>query len=216
LADCGSPAASPKARLTSRRGWGSRVVGLFGRFAIRARSEFVRASMRPRRRIASRTAGAEPLHEAPHARESTGRRHSQRNRAAHLAPNLGGRDWAFENLAGGELTVLVTERDASTGGLFALIAKFYRSPDGSEPVNNFINTLPIPERASVAFAIELLNELTDQRPHLPFPHSSQVAGELRELRCPWAQALPDPLSPLRAVHRIAPHFPERYRGGSRN
>jgi len=35
----------------------------------------------------------------------------------------------------------------------------------------------------VAFAIELLNELTDQRPHLPFPHSSQVEGELRELRC---------------------------------
>ena len=61
LADCGSPAASPKARLTSRRGCGSRVVGLFGRFAIRARSEFVRASMRPRRRIASRTAGAEPF-----------------------------------------------------------------------------------------------------------------------------------------------------------
>ncbi len=36
----------------------------------------------------------------------------------------------------------------------------------------------------MAFAIELLNELTDQRPHLlPFPHSSQVEGELRELRC---------------------------------
>jgi len=64
-----------------------------------------------------------------------------------------------------------------------LIAKFYRSSDGSEPVDDFINALPIPERASVAFAIELLNELTDQRPHLPFPHSSQVEGELRELRC---------------------------------
>jgi len=64
-----------------------------------------------------------------------------------------------------------------------LIAKFYRSSDGSEPVDDFINALPIPERASVAFAIELLNELTDQRPYLPFPHSSQVEGELRELRC---------------------------------
>jgi len=58
-----------------------------------------------------------------------------------------------------------------------LIAKFYRGSDGSEPVDDFINALPIPERASVAFAIELLNELTDQRPHLPFPNSSQVEGE---------------------------------------
>jgi len=64
-----------------------------------------------------------------------------------------------------------------------LIAKYYRNSEGAEPVDDFINALPVPERASVAFAIELLNELTDERPHLPFPHSSQVERELRELRC---------------------------------
>jgi len=64
-----------------------------------------------------------------------------------------------------------------------LIAKYYRTREGAEPVDDFINALPVPERASVAFAIELLNELSNERPHLPFPHSSQVEGELRELRC---------------------------------
>ncbi len=64
-----------------------------------------------------------------------------------------------------------------------MIAKFYRAPDGTEPVADFIDELPVEARASVAFSIELLNELTDEHPYLPFPHSSQVEGELRELRC---------------------------------
>jgi hypothetical protein len=58
-------AASPKARLTYRRGWGSRVVGLFERFAIRTCSEFIRASRRPRKLAPRRE-----------RRESTCRRHS--------------------------------------------------------------------------------------------------------------------------------------------
>jgi phage-related protein len=64
-----------------------------------------------------------------------------------------------------------------------MIAKFYRAPDGTEPVADFIDGLPVEARASVAFSIELLNELTDEHPYLPFPHSSQVEGELSELRC---------------------------------
>jgi phage-related protein len=31
--------------------------------------------------------------------------------------------------------------------------------------------------------IDRLNLLTDAIPHLPFPHSSQIEGEFRELRC---------------------------------
>lgn len=34
-----------------------------------------------------------------------------------------------------------------------------------------------------------LNLLSDATPHLPFPHSSQVDGELRELRCHYGREL---------------------------
>ena len=34
-----------------------------------------------------------------------------------------------------------------------------------------------------------LNLLTVKRPHLPFPHSSQIDGELRELRCHYGRTL---------------------------
>jgi phage-related protein len=65
-----------------------------------------------------------------------------------------------------------------------LQAVFYRAPDGSEPVDEFIEGLPGPDRqAAIDFQIDRLNMLTPSNPHLPFPHSSQVEGELRELRC---------------------------------
>lgn len=34
-----------------------------------------------------------------------------------------------------------------------------------------------------------LNLMTDERPHLPHPYSSQVEGELRELRCHFGHDL---------------------------
>ena len=37
--------------------------------------------------------------------------------------------------------------------------------------------------------IDRLNLLSDELPHLPFPHSSQVDGELRELRCHYGRQL---------------------------
>ena len=46
----------------------------------------------------------------------------------------------------------------------AMQAVYYRAPDGSEP-------------------------LTQDLPHLPYPHSSQVEGELRELRCHFGREL---------------------------
>jgi phage-related protein len=64
-----------------------------------------------------------------------------------------------------------------------LQAVYYRAADGSEPVRNFIDGLDAKPRAALLRQIDRLNDLSDAVPHLPFPHSSQVEGELRELRC---------------------------------
>jgi phage-related protein len=61
-------------------------------------------------------------------------------------------------------------------------AVFYRAPDGSEPVRDFIdNSVPVRGQVLLDNQIDLLNRLTTTDP-LAFPHSSQVRGELRELR----------------------------------
>lgn len=64
-----------------------------------------------------------------------------------------------------------------------LQAVYYRDPEGSEPVLEFIADLDPKSRAALLRQIDRLNDLSDAMPHLPFPHSSQVSGELRELRC---------------------------------
>lgn len=43
--------------------------------------------------------------------------------------------------------------------------------------------------AVLAQQIDRLNLLSDEVPHLPFPHTSQVVGELRELRCHYGRQL---------------------------
>ena len=62
-------------------------------------------------------------------------------------------------------------------------AVYYRAADGAEPVLDFIAGLDAKRRAALSRQLGRLNELSDAVPHLPFPHSSQVDGELRELRC---------------------------------
>jgi len=62
-------------------------------------------------------------------------------------------------------------------------AVYYRAPDGREPVLDLIESLDKPRRAALRNQIARLNLLSNEVPHLPFPHSSQVEGELRELRC---------------------------------
>lgn len=64
-----------------------------------------------------------------------------------------------------------------------LQAVYYRDPAGSEPVLDFIADLDPKSRAALLRQIDRLNDLSETMPHLPFPHSSQVSGELRELRC---------------------------------
>lgn len=68
-------------------------------------------------------------------------------------------------------------------------AVFYRAVDGSEPVDEFIEGLPIRVQVVLDNQIDRLNLLTDDTPHLPFPHSSQIEGELRELRCHYGRQL---------------------------
>lgn len=68
-------------------------------------------------------------------------------------------------------------------------AVYYRAPDGSEPVNDFIDQLEVKRQVAIDNQIERLNMLDPSHPHLPFPHSSQIEGELRELRCHYGRDL---------------------------
>ena len=68
-------------------------------------------------------------------------------------------------------------------------AVYYRSVKAIEPVNEFIDQLPPAAQASLDLQIDRLNTLRTTDPPLPFPHSSQVRGELRELRCHFGRRL---------------------------
>ena len=66
---------------------------------------------------------------------------------------------------------------------------YYRDSNGVEPVNEFIDALAPERQEELDFKIGLLNRLTSTDPPLPFPHSSQVDGQLRELRCHYGREL---------------------------
>lgn len=68
-------------------------------------------------------------------------------------------------------------------------AVYYRSPQGHEPVRDVLDALEDDAQAAIDNQIDRLNLLSDAVPHLPFPHSSQVLGELRELRCHYGRQL---------------------------
>jgi phage-related protein len=68
-------------------------------------------------------------------------------------------------------------------------AVYYRSSQAVEPVNEFIDRLTPALQASLDLQIDRLNMLRPADPPLPFPHSSQVRGELRELRCHYGRRL---------------------------
>jgi phage-related protein len=72
-----------------------------------------------------------------------------------------------------------------------LQAVYYRRSDGTEPVNDFIDGLPNEKhKVAVDNQIDRINALcTTAQPDLPFPHSSQVSGQLRELRCHYGKTL---------------------------
>jgi phage-related protein len=62
-------------------------------------------------------------------------------------------------------------------------AVFYRAADGKEPVDEFIAGLPDKRAAKIdAYIAEYLNGRAPEAPPPEFPISSQIEGELRELR----------------------------------
>src|SRR5213593_997024 len=67
-------------------------------------------------------------------------------------------------------------------------AVFYRDRQGQEPVDAFIDSLDrAAAQVAIDNAIDLLNGLSPSAPPLAFPHSSQLAGELRELRAHYGR-----------------------------
>jgi phage-related protein len=71
-----------------------------------------------------------------------------------------------------------------------LQAVYYRAPDGSEPVDEFIESLAdARKQAALDNQIERLNMLRPNDPPLPFPWSSQLEGEFRELRLHYGPEL---------------------------
>jgi hypothetical protein len=58
-------------------------------------------------------------------------------------------------------------------------AVYYRDKRGHQPVEEFIDALPLKHQVTVDLTIDRLNDLGSNEPPLPFPASSQVDGELR-------------------------------------
>lgn len=81
-----------------------------------------------------------------------------------------------------------------------LIAKFYRARDGSQPVDDFIETLSPEAQVVVDAQIARLNMLDEVHNELAFPHSSQLRGSLRELRCHYGRSL------FRILYRQSENF----------
>ena len=62
-------------------------------------------------------------------------------------------------------------------------AIYYRRADGTQPVEIYIDEeIPAKQQPAILRQVDRLNTLNDAMPHLPYPHSSQIDGELRELR----------------------------------
>ncbi len=68
-------------------------------------------------------------------------------------------------------------------------ATYYRDKRGRQPVEEFIDGLPPKHQVAVDLAIDRLNGLHPSEPPLAFPATSQVDGELRELRCHYGPVL---------------------------
>ncbi len=79
--------------------------------------------------------------------------------------------------------------EASSLSMARLQAVYYRDSEGLEPVNQFIDALDPKAQEALDWHISLLNDLDEDDPPLAFPHSSQVDGDLRELRCHYGRRL---------------------------
>jgi phage-related protein len=69
-----------------------------------------------------------------------------------------------------------------------LQARFYRDPRGKQPVEDFIAGLPYVHQLAIYRTIERIDSLDEKHSDLAYPYSSQIEGELRELRCRYGSA----------------------------
>jgi len=67
-------------------------------------------------------------------------------------------------------------------------AVYYRAPDGTEPVLDYLRLLKGRRRPTIENQITRLN-LCRVGEHLPIEYAKQVDGELRELRCHYGSEL---------------------------
>jgi phage-related protein len=93
-----------------------------------------------------------------------------------------------------------------------LIAKFYRKADGTQPVDDYIEQQPSAVQLALDRQIERINMLDESNPHLAFPHSSQIEGELRELRCHFGRKLYRILYRRSAQFVVLLHIFEKHSG----
>lgn len=92
-------------------------------------------------------------------------------------------------------------------------AVYYRDRRGHEPVNAFIDALrPAAAQSAIDNKCDLLNGLPPGAPPLAFPHSSQIDGGLRELRCHYGRRLFRVLYQRSGNVFVLLHIIEKYRG----
>ena len=86
--------------------------------------------------------------------------------------------------------VVATDTAESRGmldGMARTQAVYYRDKKGTEPVNEFIEALPAKRAAKIDdYVEEYLNGRPPEAPPPEFPITSQIEGELRELRVRFA------------------------------
>lgn len=83
----------------------------------------------------------------------------------------------------------MSNRSWNRGAPRNLIAKFYRAADGRQPVAEFIEGLRPEIQVIIDAQIARVNMLDEVHSQLAFPHSSQIRGSLRELRCHYGSTL---------------------------
>ncbi|HEX3465141.1 MAG TPA: type II toxin-antitoxin system RelE/ParE family toxin [Candidatus Elarobacter sp.] len=64
-----------------------------------------------------------------------------------------------------------------------LQGRFYRDARGGQPVEEFVSALPLAHQFAVYRMLERIDSLDEKHSDLAYPYSSQIEGELRELRC---------------------------------
>ena len=93
-----------------------------------------------------------------------------------------------------------------------LQAVFYRAPGGSEPVEDFIESMGDPaKQAAIDNQVDRLNLLTPSNPHLPFPHSSEVRCDSGNSAATTARSSTASSTGARELDRPAAYVPQGHR-----